>query len=152
MTPEPVITQEALDRLERNLKEFISAIVEANDRRYEQRFKDSQTAVDAALNAAKEAVLKAEDASEKRFEGVNEFRQTLGDQQRTLMPRIEAVQRMETIERSVDELKRSRAVLDGQRAGSKEGWGAVVATIGVVGVIIGIVGGIVVLAIRFAKP
>ena len=152
MTPEPVITQEALDRLERNLKEFISAIVEANDRRYEQRFKDSQTAVDAALNAAKEAVLKAEDASEKRFEGVNEFRQTLGDQQRLLMPRVEAVQRMESIEKTLDELKRTKATTEGQRAGAKEGWGAIAAVLGAISIVLGIIGAVVVLALKFGKP
>ncbi len=33
------------------------------------------------------AILKAEEAAEKRFDGVNEFRAQLGDQQRTLIPK-----------------------------------------------------------------
>lgn len=72
----------------------------SSDRRYEQRFNDTKIAVDAALIAAdkavaaalagqKEAVTKAEVAAEKRFESVNEFRNTLADQQRSLMPRSE---------------------------------------------------------------
>jgi hypothetical protein len=42
-----------------------------------------------ALDAAEKAVLKAEQASEKRFEGVNEFRQTLTDQATTFITRKE---------------------------------------------------------------
>lgn len=71
------------------------------DRRYSERHESSQTALnaalqsqrqatDAALIAADRAVLKAETASEKRFESINEFRGSLSDQQRTLMPRSEA--------------------------------------------------------------
>jgi len=37
------------------------------------------------------AVNKAEAATEKRFESVNEFRAQLGDQSRTFMPRIESM-------------------------------------------------------------
>src|SRR5687768_2375402 len=87
----------------------IEAELAANDRRYEQRFADQQTAVNTALSAAKEAVnaamlaanaavTKAETAYDKRFEAVNEFRGTLSDQQRTLMPRAEAELRLDTLE------------------------------------------------------
>lgn len=80
------------------LRLHLEALIEANDRRYEQRFKDSGTAVGAALSAAKEAVVKAETAAEKRFESVNEFRGTLSDQQRMLMPRTEAELRFSALE------------------------------------------------------
>jgi hypothetical protein len=46
-----------------------------------------------ALAASDKAVLKAENATEKRFEGVNEFRAQLTDQANTFMPRLEAEQR-----------------------------------------------------------
>jgi len=79
----------------------IDAMFSERDKRYEQKFTDLKVALDsaiaerdkstlAALAAQKEAVNKAEASSEKRFEGVNEFRSTLSDQQRTLMPRAEA--------------------------------------------------------------
>jgi hypothetical protein len=55
----------------------------------EQRFTDSDKAIQAALQAAKEAVGKAEIASEKRFDSVNEFRQSLSDQTATFIPRTE---------------------------------------------------------------
>jgi hypothetical protein len=88
------------------LKEHFDALITSNDRRYEQRFKDSQTALDAALNAAKEAVLKAENATEKRLEGQNEFRGTLDDWQKTTMPRSEAELRMGAIEARIGELSK----------------------------------------------
>jgi hypothetical protein len=74
----------------KTLHDHLVATINGNDERYEQRFQSTQVAMDAALAAAKEAVTKAEIASEKRFDNVNEFRGTLADQQRTLMPRSEA--------------------------------------------------------------
>jgi hypothetical protein len=104
------------------LREHFDVVLGANDRRYEQRFKDSQTAVDAALNAAKEAVLKAEMASEKRFEGVNEFRQTLADQQRTLMPRAEAELRMGAIEARLESITKATSARNAEQKGGREVW------------------------------
>ena len=124
-----------------SLKDYLVAIIHANDERYAQRFLDSQTAVqaalsaartavDAALSAAKEAVAKAEAASEKRFEGVNEFRGTLADQQRTLMPRSE----QESINHSLfDKLAQHEKRFDqmqGERRGGKDVFAYLVAGVG----------------------
>ena len=72
------------------------ALQQEMDRRFadlasqlDRRFQDSERAVQAALAAAKKAVLKAETASERRFASVNEFRQTLTDQATTFMGRNE---------------------------------------------------------------
>ena len=132
--PAETITRAALNRLEANAKERENAIrilMDERDRRYEQRFTDSGTAVQAALMAAEKAVTKAETASEKRFEGVNEFRNTLADQQRTLMPRPEAELRMGSIETSLVAIQKQLAETGGQRAGGKEMWGYIVGGIGV---------------------
>ena len=114
-----------------SLREHLEALIAAHDRRYEQMFTSSRTAVDAALSAAKEAVAKAEAASERRFEGVNEFRATLADQQRTLMPRGE----QESVNRSVAEKleahERLYERLQGSKRGGREMWGYVVAAISV---------------------
>jgi phosphopantetheinyl transferase (holo-ACP synthase) len=111
------------------VKEFFILLEAEREKRYEQRFKDSQTAVDAALNAAKEAVLKAEGASERRFEGVNEFRNTLADQQRTLMPRAEAELRMGSIETRVSELSKAITARGAAAQGGREVWAWVFAAI-----------------------
>lgn len=52
-------------------------------------FKAAEQAVAVALANAEKATIKAEDAANKRFESVNEFRQTLTDQAATFMPRAE---------------------------------------------------------------
>ena len=92
----------------------------------------ARTAVDAALSAAKEAVAKAEAASEKRFEGVNEFRATLSDQQRTLMPRSE----QESINKSIMEKLSSHEQrfdrLTGSKSGVRDLMGYIVAIAGLV--------------------
>jgi hypothetical protein len=112
------------------LREHLEALINAHDRRYEQRFGDQATAVQAALNAAKEAVLKAETAAEKRFESVNEFRETLDDQQRTLIPRAEAELRMNAIAARVDEVAKVVDAGRSARAGGREMWAYVVGGIG----------------------
>jgi hypothetical protein len=69
----------------------LRVLMDERDVRYGQRFEAQQKALDAALASQKEAtanalaaadraVTKAEDASNKRFDSVNEFRQTLTDQ------------------------------------------------------------------------
>jgi hypothetical protein len=118
------------------LLEHMTALRQADCRATEQRFRDQQTAVDAALKAAKEAVLKAETAAERRFESVNEFRETLGDQQRTLMPRQEAEIRFKQLDDRVAELAQINARLTGARTGGREMWAYVAAG---VGMLIGIV-------------
>lgn len=59
------------------------------DRLLSRRMDDADKAIQAALVSAEKAVTKAETASEKRFEGVNEFRGVLQDQQRDLLRRSE---------------------------------------------------------------
>lgn len=82
----------------------------------EQRLDSMDKALTAALQATKEAIQKAETATEKRFESVNEFRSQLGDQARTFMPRLEAEQRLDQL---VQEQLRIKAKMERQEG--KEG-------------------------------
>jgi len=50
----------------------------------------AETAVSKALESAEKAAIKAETASDKRFESVNEFRAQLADQAQRFMPRTES--------------------------------------------------------------
>ena len=97
MTPDSIKTERWTVS---SLKDYMETLITANDERYSQRFLDSQTAVqaalsaaktavDAALSAAKEAVAKAEGANEKRFNAVDELRTMMVDQSRMMMPRKE---------------------------------------------------------------
>jgi hypothetical protein len=81
-----------VDTLETHLSSRIDGIKELlveHDDRNKERFLSAEKAVQAALTAADKALAKAEMASERRFEGVNEFRGTLADQSATLLPRAE---------------------------------------------------------------
>jgi hypothetical protein len=68
----------------------------------DRRFADADKALTAALNAAKEAVGKAETAATKRFESVNEFRAQLSDQVATFLPRTEADIRFTSLSDKID--------------------------------------------------
>lgn len=113
------------------LKQYIDSQFHAADQRYEQRFSDSGTAVNAALMAAEKAVTKAEAASEKRFESVNEFRATLADQQRTFIPRAEAEMRMGVLENQLQILTANSVERRGQATGMQNLWAYIVAAIGI---------------------
>ena len=56
----------------------------------------------AALESAEKAITKAETATEKRFDAVNEFREQLRDQSSTFMPRVEAEQRIAQLAEKLD--------------------------------------------------
>jgi len=102
-------------------------ILDERDRLYKERDESRKTAVDAALQAAKEktadaflasekAIVKAEDAQKEYNERSNEFRGTLEDQARTLLPRFEADSRfgaqdekLEALRKEVQSLRESRS-------------------------------------------
>jgi hypothetical protein len=54
-----------------DLRDHLQALLDEADKRYQQRFDAQTKAIDAALQAAKEAVTKAETANDKRFECVS---------------------------------------------------------------------------------
>jgi hypothetical protein len=114
-------------------------------------FLSQKEAVNAALAAADRAVLKAELASEKRFESVNEFRGTLADQQRTLMPRAEAEAILRSLEVKLDSavgtltekietISKAQLATVSLGSGVQFGWQYSVAIIGFILAVLGIVG------------
>jgi hypothetical protein len=156
-----------------SLKEYVVDLLLAYDKRYEQRHEASQRALEAALVAQKEAVkeafvaqnaainaaltsaeravLKAENASEKRFEGVNEFRAQLGDQQRTLMPRAEYESQNNALKDRLGILESFRTEALSRGTGAKEGYGWAIGLVGVILALITIISVAVALLARL-KP
>jgi anion-transporting ArsA/GET3 family ATPase len=63
----------------------------------------SKEAINAAMAAAKEATQKAEAASEKRFDSVNEFRNAMKDQQATFADKEQTAFRLNAIDRKLAE-------------------------------------------------
>jgi hypothetical protein len=122
-----------------SLRDHIAAQLAAMDLRYQQRFDAQTTAINAALLAAKEAVGKAETATERRFESVNEFRQTLTDQAGTFVARVEfEVERKATAER-IRELAARVDKTEGRAGGLHSGWGYLIGAVGLIGAVIALV-------------
>jgi hypothetical protein len=100
--------------------------------------------LELALDAAKEAVTKAETANEKRFDSVNEFRASLSDLTSTLMPRSEAEIRFSTLSDAVSENTRYIDRSGGKATGVDAARDRFIGTATVIAVFIGAVGGIIV--------
>ena len=120
--PEPDGTNWTIETLYTHL----SSIMDERDRRYEQRFLAQEKAVDLALQRVDKefhehlqqvrdenrlalahqdkAVLKQEQAMEKRFDAVNEFRAQLYDQAANFLPRNEYDRSLGGLAKRVDEL------------------------------------------------
>ena len=97
------------------LEEHLSYKIKESDVRTTERFALSREAVTAALNAsekainaamaaAEKAVSKAEMAAEKRFDGVNEFRSAMKDQQSTFADRTQTDFRLNSIEAKLEKI------------------------------------------------
>lgn len=108
------------------------------EHRNAEQFQSQKDAIGAALQAAATAVNKAELAAEKRFDGVNEFRATLADQQRTLIPRAEAEVRISALERQISELMTSLRELRSVDIGKHDGWGWALGIISLVAAVLSI--------------
>jgi len=101
----------------------LTSLIAAADLRYSERFQ-----------AQEKAILKAESASEKRFDGVNEFRGALSDMVGKLMPRaeseqrymalsVESEQRYVTLSEKLDLLRQRIDKHEATGGGLRMGWG-----------------------------
>jgi hypothetical protein len=103
-------------------------LLDEKDVRYQQRFDAQGQALTAALAAAErgretamlaaeKAVTKAEIANEKRFEAVNEFRQTLSDQTASFPSRVE----LQALAQRVTDLATRLDKAEGAKTGVSDG-------------------------------
>lgn len=110
----------------------------------DQRFQAMKEQVAAAFESSQRAIDKADEATEKRFEGVNEFRAALSDQAtrfvttetlNSLGEKLEAA-----ISRNRDDLDKLSKRIDlreGEVQGSRLTYGNIAALLGAAGVAIG---------------
>jgi len=116
-------------------------IINERDRLYQSQFKAIEEKTSLALSASKEAVSKAETATEKRFEAVNEFRSTLSDQAANLIPRSEANVRFGGIEGKLDEFKSEvKKEISSLRESRSESGGKSQTWVLIVGVLLSVLG------------
>lgn len=102
------------------------------------RFEAAENSVAAALSAADRAVAKAEAASERRFDSVNEFRSTLADQARLLMPRSETEQALHAINDKLDTLSARLNQRDDRGSGRGEIWAYLTGAVGIFALVVSI--------------
>lgn len=121
----------------------VSERLAALDRLMEAKFVTFQVLVDSqaekvalALSAADKAVSKAETATEKRFESVNEFRASLADQATNLVPRAEFVTKTEAIVEKLGDLTDRINRSEGKGAGIGAFWGWIVGAVGVMSAVV----------------
>jgi hypothetical protein len=98
-------------------------LMDERDRRYEDRFTAMDEKTGLALTSSEKAVAKAETATEKRFDAVNEFRGQLKDQAATLLPRSEASVEFISLRKDLEELKKSVTMSQGRTSGFNASWG-----------------------------
>ena len=117
--------------------------VAALDRLMEAKFVTFQVLVSSqaekvklALDAADKAVSKAEQATEKRFESVNEFRASLADQSATLVTRTEFISKVEAVAEKLSDLTDRLNRAEGKGAGIGALWGWIVGAIGLLSTVV----------------
>ncbi len=84
------------------LKENFQGQISSTRDALEAGSKAQREALDAALASSERAIAKAEASTEKRFEAVNEFRQTLADQQKNFATNSEVYLRFTALEEKVN--------------------------------------------------
>jgi hypothetical protein len=84
---------------------------------------------DAALAAVQQAISKADAATEKRFEGINELRGALSDQASRLLPRAEYTAQHQSVVERLGVVSEDLNTLRAKSEGKREGVGGTGATI-----------------------
>ncbi len=107
------------------LNQFLEKLFEVKFHELETRIEEIDKRVALAFAASEKAIVKAETATEKRFDGVNEFRGVLSDQATTLLPRIEYQVQHQALNDRLGLLTEIVTKLESRLTGKSEGIGIV---------------------------
>jgi hypothetical protein len=92
----------------------------------------AQREINVALAAQQRETSKAEIAMEKRFDGVNGFREALSDNARLMMPRSEAEMAFKQMNEKIDSTSRQIHSRQDQGAGKQQLWGTILGAISLI--------------------
>ncbi len=129
-----------------SLREYLMAQINAAEKRSDLRFEAMKEQVSEAFHSSQRAIDKADIATEKRFEGVNEFREALSDQATRFVTRetleslgakLEAA--IDRNREDLDALSKRIDLREGAISGSRLTWGSMAALVAGVGTIIAII-------------
>jgi hypothetical protein len=104
------------------------------------RLRDEQR---LAFSNAEKATSKAEQANEKRFDSINEFRAQLRDQQLTFIPRSEAEKSIQSNADKIAELASRIDRNEGRSTGLSSGGTILISAVGLIATLIAITGAII---------
>lgn len=111
-----------------SLKDYIETIVGSLEKNYNSR-----------LDQMDRAVTKAERTTEKRFEGVNEFRAALQDLTRSFIPRPEIEAMFKNLSSKVEDNTRELAKMRNMKQGGNVVWAYVLSGVSLMGALIALV-------------
>jgi len=121
------------------LHEHLSVRLAEKDQRDQQRFDAQSQAIKDALQAAKEAVAKAETATERRFESVNEFRAQLADLVARLLPRTEYDAAQKALIEKIDSVASRLDRAEGTKTGGRDLWGYLAGAAGLIVAVVALI-------------
>lgn len=120
------------------LKEFVLTLFAEKDRAVQAALAAQKELATMALANADKAVAKAEIATEKRFDSVNEMRAMVEKVLEDRMPKSEGLLRLSALDKGQDDLQTRLAALEGKGRGFAGGWGWAVGVAGFVSLIVGV--------------
>lgn len=88
--------------------------------------------------ATSTAITKAESATEKRLDSMNEFRQSLADQSNRFMPRVETDAKLDALNKTVDALEKRLGSAEGKYSGMLAIGAGVVSALAAIGSVVAI--------------
>jgi hypothetical protein len=118
------------DDLHKSQQLAIDKAFAAQEKAVEAALSAQEKAVNAALNSQREALNKADAASEKRFASVNEFRQTLSDQNVTFARRSETEQLNKANADKIDIIMSRLDRIEGRSTGIGDSWAVLLGVVG----------------------
>lgn len=101
-------------------KTYLEAAIHGLKEAFSQQIAHQKELTAQALAAADKAVLKAEVATDKRFDGVNEFRGTLDDQQKGNATKAECDLRFKAVEDRMNDIVENFREMKGHIIGGRE--------------------------------
>jgi hypothetical protein len=103
-----------------SLRDYIDRVMVERDIRYQQRFESQEKALEEAKRS-----------SEKRLDGMNEFRGSLNDAQKTYITRTEAMSIITRNEQDIKAVTDRVNIQQGHGTGLKDGWGWIIGLLGI---------------------
>lgn len=129
-----------------SLREYLMAQINAAESRADIRFLAMKEQVEAAFESSQRAIDKADEATEKRFEGVNEFRAALSDQATRFVTTETLISLGDKLQASIDRNREDLITLanrinlrEGEVQGSRLTWGTMAALIAAAATIVVII-------------